>query len=171
VHLWLKYSVFLRLKNLDKRNIVRKINPELITFMVSAFWHGFYPNYYIAFFFAFEMEQISGLISTKTKLFEILENSKKTSNAWMYYLGGFVSNLMLNSVGVYFALTIFVKGNAFAYNLKFVPYILMIVVHAILIALPKRKDKSKETKKGIVETTNDKIENKVEETIVKDKEE
>eukprot|EP00340_Litonotus_pictus_P007695 CAMPEP_0170519258 /NCGR_PEP_ID=MMETSP0209-20121228/4749_1 /TAXON_ID=665100 ORGANISM="Litonotus pictus, Strain P1" /NCGR_SAMPLE_ID=MMETSP0209 /ASSEMBLY_ACC=CAM_ASM_000301 /LENGTH=301 /DNA_ID=CAMNT_0010805107 /DNA_START=352 /DNA_END=1254 /DNA_ORIENTATION=+ len=84
VHHWLKYSVFLRLKNKEdyikflnsispKLKFMAGASPELITFMVSAFWHGFYPNYYIFFFFCFIVEQISALIASKTKYFDYID--------------------------------------------------------------------------------------------------
>lgn len=45
-HLWLKRYVFFRTN--------RILNPELalyLTFVVSAFWHGYYPMYLLAFLF------------------------------------------------------------------------------------------------------------------------
>ena len=54
VHLWLKYNLFLRMINIDhplfKNNFTLA---SLMTFMISAFWHGFYPTYYIFFFLFF----------------------------------------------------------------------------------------------------------------------
>ncbi|MCQ2819069.1 MAG: hypothetical protein MJ252_17545 [archaeon] len=54
VHLWLKYCFFLRVINLDIPLV--KNNKSLasgLTFILSAFWHGFYPTYYITFIFFF----------------------------------------------------------------------------------------------------------------------
>ena len=48
VHLWLKNYVFVR-------TLVPGQKPglynNLATFICSAFWHGFYPFYYVMFFF------------------------------------------------------------------------------------------------------------------------
>mmetsp|Transcript_32713 Transcript_32713/g.28986 ORF Transcript_32713/g.28986 Transcript_32713/m.28986 type:complete len:92 (+) Transcript_32713:209-484(+) len=44
---WLRFYVFERVKVIPS---VASYS-TLITFLVSAFWHGFYPMYYIAFFF------------------------------------------------------------------------------------------------------------------------
>jgi len=49
VHLWLKFYVQLRLVTPGKRP---SMMVSMSTFIVSAFWHGFYPFYYIMFFFA-----------------------------------------------------------------------------------------------------------------------
>lgn len=111
--------------------------------MVSAFWHGFYPNYYIAFFFAFEAEQIASLVATKTKLFDFLDNcwASRGPLALIYIFFGMGANLYLNSLGSVFALTTFDLARAFMYNYRYVPYIIIILVHIILIALPSKKHK------------------------------
>jgi lysophospholipid acyltransferase len=43
---WLKYYFYTRLLSAGWK---RMANP--ITFLVSAFWHGFYPGYYMLFAF------------------------------------------------------------------------------------------------------------------------
>ena len=48
---WLKYYVYERCPP--------KYGPTLVTFMTSAFWHGFYPNYYWFFFNAFLITESS----------------------------------------------------------------------------------------------------------------
>lgn len=49
IHVWLKYYIAERLTGKGNRPTTGQY---LITFMTSAFWHGFYPFYYVAFFFA-----------------------------------------------------------------------------------------------------------------------
>lgn len=47
-HNWLKYYVYLRqLPNGQKGSM--NFASSLLTFMMSAIWHGFYPGYYIFF--------------------------------------------------------------------------------------------------------------------------
>ena len=36
---------------IDPENPKETTTPMLITFMTSAFWHGFYPIYYLVFFY------------------------------------------------------------------------------------------------------------------------
>jgi hypothetical protein len=116
--------------------------------MVSALWHGFYPNYYICFFFAFELEQICAILMKKTFILEDLEKYKKTKYLLLYIIGGIISLLGLNVAGIYFSLTTFEIGNAFVLNVKFVPYIIIILVHVLLVAMPNfRKRKEGKEKK------------------------
>lgn len=46
---WLRHYVFTRVKTAYPKTNFRA---TMATFMVSAFWHGFYPVYYTFFFFA-----------------------------------------------------------------------------------------------------------------------
>jgi lysophospholipid acyltransferase len=46
VHKWLKYYVYLRMIKPGKQ---LQIVPILMTFVVSAIWHGFYPGYFLFF--------------------------------------------------------------------------------------------------------------------------
>jgi MBOAT, membrane-bound O-acyltransferase family len=46
VHKWLKYYVYLRM---IKPGQHIQIVPILMTFVVSAIWHGFYPGYFLFF--------------------------------------------------------------------------------------------------------------------------
>lgn len=53
-HEWLKNYVFLRMLNNQKRG--GQEFAALVTFMVSAIWHGFYPGFFSFFFGAFLMD-------------------------------------------------------------------------------------------------------------------
>ncbi|CAD8184844.1 unnamed protein product [Paramecium octaurelia] len=52
VQVWLKKYVYLRVypESVLKSSPAKSQKAQLITFAVSAFWHGFYPGYYISFF-------------------------------------------------------------------------------------------------------------------------
>ena len=52
VHEWLKYYVYLRLLNNKKRGGTNAF-AALMSFSVSAIWHGFYPGFYFFFFGCF----------------------------------------------------------------------------------------------------------------------
>ncbi|KAG4301145.1 hypothetical protein PCANB_002436 [Pneumocystis canis] len=43
---WLKHYVYLRITSSNKKP---NIMSSIITFMISALWHGFYPGYYLSF--------------------------------------------------------------------------------------------------------------------------
>jgi lysophospholipid acyltransferase len=51
IHLWLKRYIYFRIYNNpeDYKIKDRLIFAKVVTFMVSGFWHGFYPSYYIIF--------------------------------------------------------------------------------------------------------------------------
>lgn len=48
IHIWLKHYVYNRTLVPGKRPGLRN---SMAVFIVSAFWHGFYPFYYVMFFF------------------------------------------------------------------------------------------------------------------------
>lgn len=52
VHEWLKHYVYIRLLS-DKKRGGTNAFAALMSFTVSAIWHGFYPGYYSFFFGAF----------------------------------------------------------------------------------------------------------------------
>lgn len=111
--------------------------------MVSAFWHGFYPNYYSFFFFCFLIEQTAGLITSKTTYFDWIDNqyNKNIVGKLIYFfLGGFHLNIM-NFFGLYFSLLFLDRAIAFSINMLFIPFILLILFYALAVALPKKKNK------------------------------
>lgn len=108
--------------------------------MVSAFWHGFYPNYYIFFFFAFILEQISGIIQEKTKFFDKIEGYKNTPKVVLFIIVSFVSQVAVSSQGLFFALTTFDKGYAYIKNLYFIPWIVFISLFILLRKIYLKKD-------------------------------
>ncbi|KAI8099756.1 MBOAT, membrane-bound O-acyltransferase family-domain-containing protein [Halteromyces radiatus] len=59
---WLKHYIYLRVTPPDKK---AGLTSTLITYAVSAFWHGFYPGYYVMFFSA-ALFQNTGRIMRKT---------------------------------------------------------------------------------------------------------
>lgn len=64
----------MRLINLEHKAFKNnKAIASLATFMISAFWHGFYPNYYIFFFQFYVLEQVSDILERKLNLFERAE--------------------------------------------------------------------------------------------------
>lgn len=56
VHEWLKYYVYLRLLDNNKKRGSSNVFAALVSFMVSAIWHGFYPGFYSFFLGAFLLD-------------------------------------------------------------------------------------------------------------------
>ena len=48
IHHWLKNYVYLRWVSRQRKN---SLTPVMLTFLVSAIWHGFYPGYLVIQFF------------------------------------------------------------------------------------------------------------------------
>ena len=56
MHKWLKYYIQERLVTPGQRP---SFAVSMSTFLVSAFWHGFYPCYYFTFFFAALLAEVN----------------------------------------------------------------------------------------------------------------
>ena len=80
------------------------IKETLITFTVSAVWHGLYPFYYVMFFFCTVMVELSKEIFRSRSLFSFLNSSQS------HVLGNVLSLICLNYLGVAFTLLSFERG-------------------------------------------------------------
>jgi len=69
IHIWLKYYVYNRLLVPGKRAGFKE---NMATFCVSAFWHGFYPSYYIMFFFTAMFSELARDVYRSRSLFEFI---------------------------------------------------------------------------------------------------
>ncbi len=167
--------MFLRLKNKEDLkkfllSISRKvlffatINPELITFMISAFWHGFYPNYYIFFFFCFILEQTSSLIQNKTYYFEYLDEQKQKGGVIgkiiYYFVGGIHMNVM-NFCGLFFKVLFIDKAFQFTIYMYGIPLVILFAAFAFATVTPNRK-KVRETPKEECSLPKKEVANKTE---------
>ena len=48
---------------------------SFITFLISAFWHGFYPAYYVCFSLFYLVEQSCEMLEKRYDLFEKLKRA------------------------------------------------------------------------------------------------
>lgn len=75
----------------------------MAVFVVSAFWHGFYPSYYVMFFFAAILAQINGDFYKSGIIFSKYIPSKSAR----YFLAHLFNMLAMNYFGIVFqALTL-----------------------------------------------------------------
>jgi len=121
IHLWLKYYVSARLAEYGKRPTAAM---NFVTFLVSAFWHGFYPFYYVVFFFAAMATEANKDVFKSRILFKQFIPG---------FLRNFVANqvsfLILNYLGVAFAALTFERGLYFMGGTRyFVPILLTVFV-------------------------------------------
>ena len=89
VHLWLKYHVYMRLINLERKPFKNnKALASLLTFMISACWHGFYPVYYIFFFLYYLIEQCAVALDEKLDFFNWIKKQNIFIKAlwWLFIM-------------------------------------------------------------------------------------
>jgi lysophospholipid acyltransferase len=104
-HLWLKHYVMTRLISKGQRPGAKE---TIITFLVSAMWHGFYPFYYFMFFFCgCFIELIKDLFKAKNLFKGLLPH------AVMDLLQRALIMIYMNYMGISFSMLTFERGNNF----------------------------------------------------------
>lgn len=140
VHHWLKYNIFLRLVNSDvkflKNNFPRA---ALITFILSAFWHGFFPGYYLFFVQLYVLQQTSKMLDEK------FDFTTKICNAniiiqifWSLLLSFFMNYVAFAFYGLYLD-----EAMKFYSNFYFAPSIILFVFYFILNLIKGSKQNKK----------------------------
>lgn len=132
---------------MDRKSFLNR-NAALITFMVSAFWHGFYPTYYIMFYMAFLVEQVFDMLDKKTGYIKWLDR-RFTSGGVVDYLGVFCFNMLhlnvLNYAAGIFCLVTWESSIVFMRNTYFFWLIgLHVVFGLVKYGLKATKDKKPE---------------------------
>lgn len=137
VSLWLRYSWFLRLINVQHKLFYNnKKLASLLTFMMSAFWHGFYPTYYV-FFFLFFLLQSANEHFDKMGLYTYIRSGSyiKRIPMWVF------SQFMVNSLGaIIFNLEwgLFLQ---FMHNVHWVPVVIVLGLYGYTKGVRKREVK------------------------------
>jgi len=91
VHLWLKFYIMARLTPAGKRPGMFE---NMATFIISAFWHGFYPFYYVMFFFAAILSEVAKDIFKARILFGFIPSALRP------IIANFLSFLCMNYLGI-----------------------------------------------------------------------
>ncbi len=82
---------------------VNKSIAQMVTFLISSFWHGFYGGYYITFFCWFSQVHLSGLIFKYShNPNNILMKLYKKSGPLGYYILWIICNWVFTHNGLYF---------------------------------------------------------------------
>lgn len=134
VHLWLKYYLYLRLIN-TKMLSKNKGLASLITFSVSAFWHGFYPNFYLFFIQYFFIEQITDYLEKRYDLF----NRISKSNFFIKFIAWHIVMCILIYFGQTFTLLSFELTLNYYRAFYFVPNIILLICYICITFFVKRK--------------------------------
>lgn len=104
VHLWLKFYIMARISTPGKRPGMFE---SMSTFIVSAFWHGFYPFYYVMFFFAAILVECAKDMFKARALFGSIPPFART------IIANFLSLFCLNYFGILQNALTFQRGGAF----------------------------------------------------------
>lgn len=80
---------------------------SIVTFLVSAFWHGFYPFYYVMFFFAAILVECAKDVFKARALFAFIPAFIRP------FVANFMSLLCLNYFGILQNALTFERGGAF----------------------------------------------------------
>lgn len=109
-HMWLKRYVYFRMN--------RKINRELalyLTYMISAFWHGFYPMYFFAFFLYSIFTEASKEIYSLCCKYSFMRSPP------MLILIFFFTQIGVDYLGMLFDLLLFERVKLFMNQLYWIP--------------------------------------------------
>jgi len=139
VHLWLKFYIMARVTPTGKRP---GLFENMITFLVSALWHGFYPFYYIMFFLAAILSEVAKDVFKARSLFGFIPGPMR------HILGNFFSFLCMNYFGILITALTFERGGAFmAYTWYLVPIGLFVTLGLSrslgLVRIAQKKDAAK----------------------------
>ncbi|KAF9431185.1 lysophospholipid acyltransferase [Entomortierella beljakovae] len=146
-NIWLKYSVYFRV--LPKGQKPGALQ-TLLTFTVSAFWHGFYPGYYLMF-----LSTAFTLAAARLLRKHLRPNFANTKTGltprWYNAMGTVLTQLTMNYLAMPFLILTFKDSIELWKNLYFVPHIGTIAVLVLVpVLLPvKRKSKRHEEKSEV----------------------
>ena len=119
MHLWLKFYIQARLVEPGKK---ASWQANMSTFIVSAFWHGFYPFYYIMFFFAAILNEVAKDLYKARYLFKFIPKEIRP------FVANLVTMLALNYHGCMFNALTFENGIKFGQATYFSIFILMVLI-------------------------------------------
>ncbi|KAJ1921890.1 Lysophospholipid acyltransferase [Mycoemilia scoparia] len=131
---WLRNYIYLRLLPKQGKSSSRA---ALVTFIASAFWHGFYPGYYMTFFIGAMGSNAGRLLRRNLRPLVVLNSGndtktagrRKTITKQVYdVLGWFISLLVLNMYGSAFILLDFTKSVLAWQSLYFIPELGIMVI-------------------------------------------
>lgn len=138
VQLWLDRCIYRRYGTEEeyKRDKQKQANGQLLVFMVSAFWHGFYAGYYITFFMWYCEMQVATYVFRITRNRPDLKRKFDEAPAAVHYALWMVVNFAFCYFGISFQLLgvkLCIKAMS---RLWFVPEITLILLMLVLQRSP-----------------------------------
>lgn len=141
-HLWLKYNVFLRSINIERKPFKdNRTLASFLTFISSAIWHGFYFTYYLTFVLLY-FYQSSAEVFDKIGLYQWIKRTK-----FLLPLSSVLNGIAFETIGIFFFNLYWDKALIGLRNMRYFPiiYIMGLFFISKLFKVPK-KNKAKEEK-------------------------
>mmetsp|Transcript_38321 Transcript_38321/g.36676 ORF Transcript_38321/g.36676 Transcript_38321/m.36676 type:complete len:126 (+) Transcript_38321:1040-1417(+) len=98
----------------------------MAVFAVSAFWHGFYPFYYVMLLFCALLSELSKELYRARYLFRHIPYPISS------ILAHVISMIFMNFWGICFCLLTFEKGNIFSKSTYYFTYIIIVAGYAFM---------------------------------------
>lgn len=96
---WLKYYVLLRLMDRTKPRGAMQVFPLIATFVISAYWHGFFFGYY-SFFIGLGLMDIAWKVVPKTQIAQTI--AEIVPNPIMRVFNWYICHFALSYFGITF---------------------------------------------------------------------
>lgn len=115
--------MYIRLINIEHKAFKGKESTaSLVSFILSAFWHGFYPMYYVFFFEFWLLEQSCTMLEKKLGFYLWVEKS----NVVVQQIVLLITMNLMNVLGLQFGLLLAENNYKFCRNLYFIPNLFLI---------------------------------------------
>ena len=165
VYLWLKRYIFMRLLNFftDKNGKKQAFWPKILTPTIAAFWHGFYPNYYIVFFhFYLSMEMIDGLSKFTNKIIgKIINHPVSLCVGWYIFFFGMNYYYYILVLLDYKETLGYLSGMRYCITIFLIFWFIVVKIGLIIQDFIYSNEKKEEVKITNIGRIEDKLEEKV----------
>jgi hypothetical protein len=142
IHLWLKYNIYTRTINIDKKPFKNNWQlASLLTFIGSALWHGYYPTYYFTFLMLYFI-QFGNDALDKTGFYEDYVDKSLVLKIIM----SFITQISINSIGVPFFNLEWKLFIQYLINMRFFPLFMAFGYYSLRYMNLPKKEKNKPKK-------------------------
>lgn len=143
VQAWLTRCIYYRYRTAEeyKKDKKAQATGQLLVFVISAFWHGFYFGYYLSFFFWYCMTSIAATVFRITRerqdLVQLYESTGKAGQITLWL----VVNVWFSYYGNYFQILGAKDCYKVMSRLWFIPEITVVALMFVIPKLPMFKAK------------------------------
>jgi lysophospholipid acyltransferase len=153
IHLWLKYNILTRVINIENKIFKQNMSlANLITFICSAIWHGFYLTYYTTFFVLY-IYQTACSVLEKKGLYAWIRKTK-----YLIPFASIFNSLAIDSIAVMFINLKWDRALIGLKNCRYFPLIVNFGLYIITRFIKVTKKQEIEAKKIEVKGKEKKVE-------------